>query len=91
MIFIRCITESKEKDQKQTTLLQIESLTDSNIPYVSVFQTPHFKFQFPDFEREVETMGIEVLGRETGRDQAVWEEEQYNGTEEGMRRRGRRE
>lgn len=40
-------------------------------------------------------MGIEVLGRETDRDQEVWEEEQYNGTEErreeGMRRRGRRE
>ncbi|XP_062054858.1 rho GTPase-activating protein 20-like [Lepus europaeus] len=53
----RCITESKEKDQKQTTLLQIESLTDSNIPYSGIITVTNL-----DTVNDVIHMALPVLG-----------------------------
>ncbi|XP_069903868.1 rho GTPase-activating protein 20 isoform X4 [Oryctolagus cuniculus] len=53
----RCITESKEKDQKQTTLLQIEVDPVSNIPYSGIITVTNL-----DTVNDVIHMALPVLG-----------------------------
>ncbi|XP_069904310.1 rho GTPase-activating protein 20-like isoform X1 [Oryctolagus cuniculus] len=53
----RCITESKEKDQKQTTVLQIESDTVSNVPYSGIITVTNL-----DTVSDVIHMALPVLG-----------------------------
>ncbi|XP_062054885.1 rho GTPase-activating protein 20-like [Lepus europaeus] len=53
----RCTAESKEKDQKQTTLLQIECDTVGNIPYSGIIPVTNL-----DTVKDVIHMALPVLG-----------------------------